>query len=70
MRGSSKIRCLNDEQIAKMRKVCLVCEGCCVMIDGLAQYGREVLDVAGRMIAPGVTTDDIDKAVHEVEQHS
>ncbi|PKI70407.1 hypothetical protein CRG98_009182 [Punica granatum] len=29
------------------------------------RIAREVLDVAARMIRPGVTTDEIDKAVHE-----
>jgi len=29
------------------------------------QIGREVLDEAGRMIKPGVTTDDIDRVVHD-----
>lgn len=26
---------------------------------------REILDLAGRMVAPGVTTDEIDALVHE-----
>ena len=34
-----------------MRKVC--------------RYTREVLDIAAREIRPGVTTDHIDKVVHE-----
>lgn len=29
------------------------------------QIAREVLDAAARMIRPGVTTDEIDKVVHE-----
>jgi hypothetical protein len=29
------------------------------------QVGREVLDVAARAIKPGVTTDEIDRIVHE-----
>jgi methionyl aminopeptidase len=38
-------------QIAKLRETCRV--------------GREVLDVAARAIKPGVTTDEIDRIVHE-----
>ena len=30
------------------------------------QLGREVLDVAAQAIAVGVTTEEIDKLVHEV----
>lgn len=30
------------------------------------QFGREVLDIAGAHIKPGVTTDEIDRIVHEV----
>lgn len=29
------------------------------------QIAREVLDVAARIIRPGITTDEIDKVVHE-----
>ena len=29
------------------------------------RVAREVLDIAGRMVAPGVTTDAIDAVVHE-----
>ena len=29
------------------------------------RLGREVLDLAGKMIRPGVTTDEIDRVVHE-----
>ncbi|GJP54996.1 hypothetical protein CLOM_g13990 [Closterium sp. NIES-68] len=41
----------SPEQIARMRRTCRV--------------AREVLDVAAAMIRPGVTTDEIDKAVHD-----
>ncbi len=27
---------------------------------------RQVLEMAGKMVAPGVTTDEIDKAVHKM----
>lgn len=30
-----------------------------------AQLGREVLDIAARAIRPGITTDEIDRLVHE-----
>lgn len=41
----------STQQIEKMRNTCRV--------------SREVLDVAARMVRPGVTTDDIDRAVHD-----
>ncbi|CAI5505611.1 unnamed protein product [Closterium sp. Naga37s-1] len=41
----------SPEQIARMRHTCKV--------------AREVLDVAAAMIRPGVTTDEIDRAVHD-----
>jgi methionyl aminopeptidase len=47
----TKIEVLSPEDQEKMRKTC--------------RYGREVLDIAGRMIKPGVTTEEIDIAVHE-----
>ena len=34
----------------------------------LLQLGREVLDVAAQAIAVGVTTEEIDKLVHEVRK--
>jgi len=42
---------LGADEIAGMRKVC--------------RLAREVLDIAGHMIKPGITTDEIDKAVHK-----
>ena len=52
-----------------------LCTGCCqparlgphdcCMAWTVRQIGREVLDEAGRMIKPGVTTDDIDRVVHD-----
>ena len=30
------------------------------------QFGREVLDIAASVAKPGVTTDEIDRVVHEV----
>ncbi|CAL1411862.1 unnamed protein product [Linum trigynum] len=41
----------NPDQIQRMRETCRI--------------GREVLDAAARIIAPGVTTDEIDRVVHE-----
>lgn len=29
------------------------------------RVAREVLDLAGRMVQPGITTDDIDQLVHD-----
>lgn len=40
-----------EEEIRKMRKVC--------------RMAREVLDAAARAIKPGVTTDELDRIVHE-----
>ena len=34
----------------------------------MLQLGREVLDVAAQAIAVGVTTEEIDKLVHEVRK--
>lgn len=71
-RSSSMIEVKTPEQIEKMRKACRVNEMkkdspfflkeltlCC---DKLA---REVLDLAGKAAKPGVTTDEIDRIVHE-----
>jgi methionyl aminopeptidase len=45
------IRILNEKEQEGMRKVC--------------RLAREVLDIAAREVKPGVTTDHIDKVVHE-----
>lgn len=45
------ITTLTDEEIAKMR------------VSG--RIAREILDIAGRMVQPGVLTDEIDEVVHE-----
>ena len=50
-RGKNKITILNKEEQEGMRKVC--------------RLAREVLDIAAAEIKPGVTTDHIDKVVHE-----
>ncbi|GAB7366502.1 hypothetical protein MBLNU230_g8494t1 [Neophaeotheca triangularis] len=47
----NKITILTKEEQDAMRKVC--------------RLGREVLDIAGRASKPGVTTDEIDRIVHE-----
>jgi methionyl aminopeptidase len=44
-------RCLSDDEIAKMRTVCIL--------------GREVLDACARAVAPGVTCTEIDRVCHE-----
>uniref|UniRef100_A0A2P2LX70 Uncharacterized protein MANES_01G267700 n=1 Tax=Rhizophora mucronata TaxID=61149 RepID=A0A2P2LX70_RHIMU len=41
----------NPVQISRMRETCRI--------------AREVLDAAARVIRPGVTTDEIDRVVHE-----
>ncbi|XP_072164917.1 methionine aminopeptidase 1-like [Diadema setosum] len=51
VRGNSYIKQLTKDEIEGLRVAC--------------KYGREVLDVAAAMIKPGVTTDDIDAAVHQ-----
>ncbi|ODV83957.1 hypothetical protein CANARDRAFT_8954 [[Candida] arabinofermentans NRRL YB-2248] len=48
---TGKIKVLNAEEIKLMRTVC--------------QLGREVLDAAASHLKPGITTDEIDKIVHE-----
>ena len=46
-----KINILNKEEIEGMRKVC--------------RLTREVLDIAGAAVRPGITTDEIDEIVHK-----
>ncbi|KAG0690273.1 Methionine aminopeptidase 1 [Pichia californica] len=47
---TNKIKVLNDDEISKMREVC--------------KLGREIIDLAGEAVKPGITTDEIDKIVH------
>ena len=51
--GSSlrKISILNKEEIEGMRKVC--------------RLAREVLDIGGAAVRPGITTDEIDEIIHK-----
>lgn len=51
LRGNNTIKVLDDEEIEGMRVAC--------------RLGREVLDEAARVCDVGVTTDEIDRAVHE-----
>lgn len=51
VRGSAQIRALTDEEIEGMRVAC--------------KLGREVLDEAADVIDVGVTSDEIDRVVHE-----
>ena len=51
LKRSHFIPTLTAEQIVRMREAC--------------DIGRDALDLAGSMIRPGVTGDEIDKAVHE-----
>lgn len=48
---SSDIKILDAETIKKMREV--------------SRLAREVIDIAGNAVAPGITTDEIDAIVHE-----
>ncbi|XP_023384174.1 methionine aminopeptidase 1 [Pteropus vampyrus] len=52
LKGTSQIKLLSSEDIEGMRLVC--------------RLAREVLDIAAGMIKPGVTTEEIDHAVHLV----
>lgn len=45
------IRTLGDDEISKMRVSC--------------RMAREILDIAGRLVTPGITTEEIDQVVHE-----
>ena len=49
--GRNKIKVLTKKEQDGMRKVC--------------RLAREVLDIAARAAKPGVTTDEIDKIVHD-----
>lgn len=50
-RGNTTIKVLDDDEIEAMKVSC--------------KLGREVLDEAAKAIAIGVTTDEIDRIVHE-----
>uniref|UniRef100_A0A8P4KGT7 Methionine aminopeptidase n=1 Tax=Dicentrarchus labrax TaxID=13489 RepID=A0A8P4KGT7_DICLA len=50
LKGTSQIKILSPEDIEGMRVVC--------------KLAREVLDIAAMMVKPGVTTEEIDHAVH------
>ena len=51
LKGNTYIRQLDEKEIEDLRVAC--------------RLGREVLDEAAAAIAPGVTTDEIDRIVHE-----
>lgn len=51
VKGASHIKALDDEEIEGMRVAC--------------RLGREVLDEAAKVIDVGVTTEEIDRVVHE-----
>ncbi|CAB4012428.1 methionine aminopeptidase 1 [Paramuricea clavata] len=51
LRGNTMIKILNDEEIKGMSLAC--------------KLGREVLDEAAKVVKVGVTTDEIDRVVHE-----
>lgn len=50
-RGSHTVKALKPDEIQKMRTVCIM--------------GREILDAAGAAVRVGVTTDELDRIVHE-----
>jgi len=50
-RSNKRIYEYNAEEIEGMRRA--------------GRIGREVIDIAGRAVAPGVTCDEIDRIVHE-----
>jgi len=51
VRGSAVIKSLNAEEIEKMRKVCKI--------------AREVLDIGAAAVRQGITTDEIDRIIHD-----
>ena len=51
LKGNTYIRVLDDEEIEGLRVAC--------------KLGREVLDEAAKVIDVGMTTDEIDRVVHE-----
>ncbi|CAG8666589.1 4317_t:CDS:2, partial [Paraglomus brasilianum] len=51
VRNSTTIKVLNEEEIESMRTVC--------------KLAREVLDITAAAIKPGITTDELDRIVHE-----
>lgn len=51
LKGNTYIRQLDDEEVESLRVAC--------------KLGREVLDEAFNAVAVGVTTDEIDRIVHE-----
>lgn len=51
LRGNTYIRPLNEEEVEGLRVAC--------------KLGREVLEEAAAAVAPGVTTDELDRIVHE-----
>ncbi|XP_070559189.1 methionine aminopeptidase 1-like [Ptychodera flava] len=51
MRGNTQIKQLSKDEIEGLRTAC--------------RYGREVLDIAAKIIDVGVTADEIDRVVHE-----
>ena len=50
-RNANKAKAVNEAQLLKIRKAC--------------KLSREVLDIAVRAVKPGITTDELDRIVHE-----
>jgi len=51
LKESTKIYINSKEEVEGIRVAC--------------RMGREILDIAGKMVRPGITTEEIDKVVHE-----
>lgn len=50
-RSNTTIRVYTEDEIVGIRRACII--------------GREVLDIAGKAVKAGITTDEIDRIVHE-----
>lgn len=71
-RKNAQGKVLTAEGIEKMRVVCRVTtapapsRNVCLLTRMICtQFGREILDIAAKKIAPGVTTLELDAIVHE-----
>ena len=68
-RGSHTVEALSPKDIEAMRVVCKVSLWFLLSFSTFSpfveQIGREVLDIAGAAVKVGITTDEIDRIVHE-----
>jgi hypothetical protein len=66
MARSSEIKVLNPQEIEGVKKACKVKRGSVYSIYLITkQITREVLDIAAKAVRVGITTDEIDRIVHE-----